>query len=333
MIANWLDCQARQIFFTSGATEAANWVVQTFAPRYNYHSHDKYIYIRSNMEHPAVRNSLGFMERCCYEVFQLENGRDGVIDLQALGRWCDANQQLEYKKWLACIMDSNNEIGVIQPTHDIANELHEDSRGYLMTDMTQSFAHATDIDMTWLGSDFAFGSGQKFGAPRGTGFLYVRDPEQLDPFIYGGHQENGMRGGTENLAGIYAMAVQFDDCASLRFANNEKLWDLRRYFIGNLPDRCIVNNNWDNVLPNIISLRTPLEGQALVSLMAMAGIYISAGSACSTGSSVPSPTLKAIGLTDDEANHTVRISLDTNTTKGEIDTFLVTLNQAIKMLG
>lgn len=89
-----------------------------------------------------------------------------------------------------------------------------------MTDMTQSFAHTIDIDMTWLGTDFAFGSGQKFGAPRGTGILYARDPKNLKTFIYGGKQENGKRGGTENLAGIYSMAVQFDDIASMRFANN-----------------------------------------------------------------------------------------------------------------
>jgi cysteine desulfurase len=229
-------------------------------------------------------------------------------------------------------MDSNNEIGTIQPTHDIAEIIHKNPRQFLMTDLTQSAAHSTDIDLTYLGCDFAFGSGQKFGAPRGTGFIYARDPEFLEPFIYGGHQENGLRGGTENLAGIYAMAVQFGESAAYRFVNNRKISDMRTYLLGKLPEYCIVNNDWDNVLPGIISLRTPIPGQQLVAALAMDGIFISAGSACSTGSSVPSSTLKAIGLTDDEANRTVRISLNAETTKGEIDTFVEKLDLAIRML-
>lgn len=330
IIANWLDCKESQVYFTSGSTESANWVIQTFAPRYD--ETKNYCFCRSKMEHPAVRNSLNFMERCGYEVSEIENDHDGMISYNDLAKWNETNNIIGYDKWLACIMDSNNQIGTINPTHDIAELIHEYPEGYLMTDMTQSFAHAVDIDMTWLNCDFAFGSGQKFGAPRGTGILYIKNPEIIDPFIYGGKQENGLRGGTENLAGIYAMAVQFDDTASMRFANNEKMLDLRKYLFDHLPNFCIVNNDFDDVLPNIISLRTPMDGQSLVAAMAMEGIYISSGSACSTGSKVPSPTLKAIGLTDEEAAHTVRISLEVDTTKKDIDTFVKTLDRIITLI-
>ena len=330
MVANWLDCKENQVYFTSGSTEAANWVIQTFAPRYEENLN--YCFCRSKLEHPAVRNSLNFMDKCGYEVNEIGNDRTGIIDYDELAKWGETNNIIGYDKWLACVMDSNNQIGTINPTHDIAALMHEYPEGYLMTDMTQSFAHAVDIDMTWLNCDFAFGSGQKFGAPRGTGILYIKNPEDIDPFIYGGKQENGLRGGTENLAGIYAMAVQFDETASMRFANNEKLWDLRKYLFEHLPHFCVVNNDFDDVLPSIVSLRTPVDGQGLVAAMAMEGIYISAGSACSTGSKVPSPTLKAIGLTDEEAAHTVRISLGVDTTKKDIDEFVNILNRIVNLL-
>lgn len=280
-----------------------------------------------------MSNSVGFMERCGYIVRDIENDSMGKVSIDNINNLTYMCERIGCRKWLVCVMDSNNEVGTINNTHEIAEAVHSSERGFLMTDMTQSFAHAEDIDLTWLGCDFAFGSGQKFGAPRGTGILYARDPERLDPFIYGGHQERGLRGGTENLAGIYAMAMQFSETASMRMANANKIRGLRTYLIGRLPESCTVNNDWHDVLPGIISLRTPIDGQALVAALADEGVFISAGSACSTGSSVPSATLKAIGLSDDEAAHTVRISLDVNITRGDIDTFITKLQSIINLLG
>lgn len=273
------------------------------------------------------------MERCGYIVQDIENDSTGKVDIDSVNNLMYMCEQAGCRKWLVCVMDSNNEIGTINNTHEIAEAVHSNKRGFLMTDMTQSFAHSEDIDLTWLGCDFAFGSGQKFGAPRGTGILYARDPDKISPFIYGGHQENGMRGGTENLAGIYSMAVQFNERASMRMAEANKIRGLRTYLIGRIPKSCVVNNDWHDVIPGIISLRTPINGQALVAALADEQIFISAGSACSTGSSVPSATLKAIGLSDDEAAHTVRISLDATITMGDIDTFLAKLQSIINLLG
>lgn len=321
-MANWLDCSANQIFFTSGSTQSANWIIQTFAPRWE---HGNYIFASSMIEHPAVRNSIGFMERCGYTVKRIDNDNTGTVLFPYV-------HAVDGAKTLVCVMDSNNQIGTIEPTQQIATQIHNNKDCYLLTDMTQSCAHSTELDLTYLGCDFAIGSGQKFGAPRGTGFLYARDPEMLYPFIFGGHQENGLRGGTENLAGIYAMAKQFNETAANRFVNHDKVVDLRKYLLNIIPSDCVVNNTWDNVLPGIISIMTPVLGEQLVAALSMDGICISAGSACSTGSSVPSQTLKAIGMTDDEARRTVRVSLSAETTRDELDTFVKKLENAITML-
>lgn len=106
MVANWLDCRENQVYFTSGSTEAANWVIQTFAPRYEENLN--YCFCRSKLEHPAVRNSLNFMDKCGYEVDEIGNDRTGMIDYNELAKWGDTNNIIGYDKWLACVMDSNN---------------------------------------------------------------------------------------------------------------------------------------------------------------------------------------------------------------------------------
>lgn len=106
MIANWLDCTADQIFFTSGSTESANWIIQTFAPR---DDKDKtYSFCRTKMEHPAVYNTLNFMARCGYDVSEIGNDHTGMVDDNDIWSWCEHENLVNDDKWLACIMDSNN---------------------------------------------------------------------------------------------------------------------------------------------------------------------------------------------------------------------------------
>lgn len=327
IISNWICCSPEQIFFTSGATEAANWVIQTLAQ-------DGARFYRSTVEHPCVYNTLNYMRARGCTVKDLDVDGWGCVNKSGLYPYLDECHGIG--KTLVCVMDSNNELGTIQPTHQIANICHQYGAS-LLTDMTQSFAHSKDIDVTYLGMDYAFGSAHKFGALRGAGFLYARDPEKLKPFMYGGGQEDGLRSGTENLAAIWAMAVRFEEVASMRMVNAKKIGELKDYLLNSLSDdNCQPNLPYETLaLPNVVSIQTAVDANKLIAALANLSrpIYLSAGSACSTGENKPSRILKACGFSDEHAQRTVRISLNGELTKEDIDYFVEKFKGCIRLLG
>lgn len=267
------------------------------------------------------------MDRCGYEVIDIPVDGFGRVDL----RWLiDQLESDITPNKLVCVMDSNNELGTIEPTRKIADICRRHG-AKLMTDMTQSFANSSEIDVTHLGMDFAFGSAQKFGCPRGAGFLYVREPEKLEPFIYGGHQESGLRAGTENLAGIYAMAKQFEEIAATRFGRENKIQELKTYLLSHLPDGVTYNCPRIDTLQSIVSLEVPIDANELIVMLSMKGIYLSAGSACSTGENKPSRILRACGFSDDRARRTIRVSLNADLTTKDIDRFLQEVRNCLNL--
>ena len=185
-IAGLIGVEPEQIIFTSGATEGANMIIQGFIPRGR---EENYCIICSPIEHPAVLETVQYMNHCGVDVITLDVDGFGNVDLQQLKEYLSS---ISFnKEVLVCIMDSNNEIGTLQKTMEIEEIEHRYDGVYLFSDMTQSYAHADIIEADVLGYDFACASAQKFGGLKGVGFVYVRDPSLLTPLIHGGGQEKG----------------------------------------------------------------------------------------------------------------------------------------------
>lgn len=309
-IADCVGARPEQIFFTSGSTEAANWIIQGQIPRSREY---EWLLAYSTIEHPCVYNAARYMGDCGVLLGKLSVDARGIVDDR------DVAWQLSYPyrdKKLFCIMGANNEIGTRQDIKRIAKDIHAVKGAKLMCDMTQSFAHDRFVDVADLDVDYAFASGQKFGAFKGCGFLYVKDPDSLKPFMYGGHQETGLRPGTENVSMISAMAAQFAHVCANRESMWQTLWmsrnEFKRY---NLPDGAWMNGGTD-VIPNVMSITIPgIDANKLISFLNLDGYYLSAGSACSTGENKPSRILKAIGMTDEDARCTIRIGFNEHSAK------------------
>ena len=321
IFAKEMNVESENIFFTSGATEAANWILRGFADDYLA----KYI-IADPMSHPCVYNTCEYLaHKKDVRWFPV---RAGVIDVDWLKHELNKIKDDLYKT-IVCVTYVNNETGVVQDIAKIADIVHSFPNCYLMLDMTQAVGHYTSIDQNYLDYDFAFGSAHKFGGLKGTGFVYISNPDLIKPLLIGGHQENNRRAGTENVAGIYSMAEQFRLVRSnaIRYMKSMKDEDLWEYIMGMLPDFCHVNFIDNRIIYSIMSITLDgMNGQDVVSKLALQGIYISAGSACSTGEDKPSRVLMEAGLSEDEARRTIRVSFDgMKTTADEINTFIKAL--------
>ena len=215
----------------------------------------------------------------------------------------------------------NNELGTIQPIKKIENMVHKKQMLFHI-DAVQALGHLP-IDVKDINCDMLSASGHKFGAPKGIGFLYVKkDGPDLDPLIYGGKQEQGIRGGTENVLGIIAMAAALEDSIEHMEKRNEHI----KYLRDKLLDRLLqipgsqLNGSLESRVPGNINIRfSGVSGSRLVTLCSLYGIYISSGSACNEGIATPSHVLKAIGLSDEEALSSVRITIGHDNTEEEID--------------
>lgn len=321
-IASGIGAKPEQIIFTSGSTEGANMIIKGFIPR----GREKdYGIICSVIEHPAVWETCKYMGSCGVDLWCLDVDEWGQVLMDPLKY--DLEALKSKKRILVCIMDSNNETGVLQRTMEIEEIVHSYSNAYLFSDMTQSYAHADFIEADMLGYDFACASAQKFGGLKGVGFVYAKDPTLLTPLIHGGGQENGLRSGTENVGGIYSMAHQFDIVCNARkngdFEYIRSISDKLRYdLLLNFKD-CMILTPEGYVLPNIISVCFPgHDANQIVTMLELQGIQVSAGSACHTGENEPSRVLKAMGLTDDQARSTIRISLSSEVSRTDIDRFV-----------
>lgn len=214
----------------------------------------------------------------------------------------------------------NNEIGTIQPIKELSTIAHR--YGILLhTDAVQALPYIP-IDVKDLGCDMLSASGHKFGAPKGIGFLYANSRSRIKPMINGGKQENGVRPGTENILGILAMASALEDTVEHMDERNAYIKSIRDNLLDKLLkiDGATLNGSLDNRVPGNINIQfSGVSGSRLVSLCSLYGVYISSGSACNEGISEPSHVLKAIGLSDEEALNSVRITLSHHNTEREID--------------
>lgn len=320
-IAEHIGAHPKEIIFTSGACEG-----NSLALRGYMEHHKNTILITTPIEHASIA-ALCRQEPDSVRYVPVD--WHGFADLDRLHDLCRKESLKGTGHLLVSIQAANNEIGTIQNLKEISAIVHQ-YKGIFHTDATQLFPYEA-LDVRKLGIDMLSMSGQKINAPKGIGFLYVREGISLTPFSYGSQME-GRRGGTENIpyiAGL-AKAVQLLDY------NNVSMTQMRDYLISQLrrgEDDFIINGSFVHRLPNNLSISfRDVEGEALAMLLDCNGICVSTASACSTGSPEASRVLQAIHVPEEYINGTIRISLPRDITKKDIDYFMEILHTCLIQL-
>jgi cysteine desulfurase len=324
-VAALIGAEAREIFFTSSGTEADNWaVIEGAESRLKNGNH----IITSKIEHHALLHSTGYLEKRGYDVTYLNVNSDGFINLDEL------ESAINSKTTLISVMYANNEIGVIQSVAEIAGIAKR--RGVLFhTDAVQALGNIP-IDVHALGVDMMSLSAHKIYGPKGAGALYVRKGVILPSHMHGGAQENKKRAGTENLAGI----VGFGKAAELARENLDEhikmTSSLRDYFIEKITARIPdikINGTLERRLPGNVNITFEyIEGEALLLLLDLDGIYVSTGSACSSASLTPSHVLTALGVPVEMIHGSLRFTIGDFTTKEDLDYTVESLERNVKKL-
>ncbi|EAD5765107.1 TPA: cysteine desulfurase [Listeria innocua] len=320
-IATMLDVLPEEIIFTSGGTEGNNLAIKGLA--YSYKNRGKHI-ITSSIEHPSVRLVMEELEENGFTVTYLKVDKNGVIQLDEL------KAALTDETILVSIMGVNNEVGSIQPLQEIGEMLASREHTFFHVDFVQGIGKIPlEIDKHAI--DLLTFSGHKFHALRGTGALVKRKNVHLHPEIIGGGQEMGYRSGTENLAGGVALAKAL----RLTLENESKraeLIEIRDYLlteITQMPDMT-VHTKKSVAAPHIVCFSAKgHRGEILVHALEKEDIYISTTSACSSKQKLASSTLKAMGVTDEEATGAVRVSLSYENRLSEAKIFIQKLQEII----
>ena len=328
-IAKEIGADSNEIYFTSGATESNNWVIRGFVDQCKIED-KKPLIITTNIEHGSIIKCVKAMEKLYAKCIYLPVNQNGCFILESLNAVLESYKDIPCVKVLVTIGMGNNEIGTIQDITSIANMVH-DYNGVLHTDATQCFGHIP-IDNRVLCADMISASAQKFGGLKGIGFLYKKNSVEIQPLIYGS-QEQGQRGGTENVVGIVALGEAINQ---IDYSKANKVKRLKNYMIEKLVKRlgCKVNGSITDRLPNNINITFPqsITGEALIYMLDMCNIYISSGSACNAHSIKPSYVLQAIGLDDYEISRTIRITLPDDINKEQIDTVVDEIEKQIQVL-
>lgn len=324
-VASVLGANEREIYFTSGGSEADNWAIKG-AAALGAKKGKKHL-ITSKIEHHAVLHTMAALEKQGFTVTYLDVYEDGIVRLE------DVEKALTDDTCLVSIMYANNEIGTIQPIAEIGKLCRE--RGVLFhTDAVQAVGHVP-INVEEQNIDMLSLSGHKLHASKGVGALYCRKGINLPNLIEGGAQERGKRAGTENVPGIVGLGVAITDMAEHMEENMEKVSALRdRLFEGaSKIYRSRINGDTKRRLPGNFSMCFEgVEGESLLLMLDMKGVCASSGSACTSGSLDPSHVLLAIGLKHEVAHGSLRLSLSENNSVEDVDYILEVLPPIIERL-
>lgn len=315
----------REIFFTSGGSESDNQALVTCA-RLGARKGKRHL-ISTKFEHHAVLHTLRSLEKDGFEVTLLDVHENGVVHPE------DVAAAIRDDTCAVSVMFVNNEIGTVQPVREIGAICRE--KGIIFhTDAVQAAGHIP-IDVEGMNIDMLSISGHKFHAPKGVGALYSRKNIPLSVLIEGGGQENGKRAGTENVAGIAALAAALkESCADME-VNNAKITAMRDRLLDGLLkiQHCRLNGDRVKRIPGTIDLCFEgLEGNGLLLMLDAAGICASAGSACNSGSVDPSHVLLSLGIPYELAHGALRLSIGEYNTEEEIDYLLETIPGVIRSL-
>jgi cysteine sulfinate desulfinase/cysteine desulfurase-like protein len=310
------------VTFTGGGSEANNLAIKGVAfadGRKTGHV------VTSSIEHPSVLNSCRWLEKRGFSVTYLPVDNSGQVDPE------DLAAAITDETCLVTIMMANNETGAIQRIADMAGVARE--HGVVFhTDAVQAVGKIP-VDVKELGVDVLTLSGHKLHGPKGVGAIYARKGVAVDPLISGGHQEMGMRAGTENVMGIVGLGTAAEVSID-RLADMKRVREMRDRLergILEIAPEAKINVPADSRLPNTLSVILPeIRGESLVIAMDEKGISISSGSACRAGDPEPSHALLAMGMSEDDAHCTVRFSLGRENTMNEIEKALESLRQIVK---
>ncbi len=320
-IAQCLGCEPYEVFFTSGGSEADSMALLS-AARLGARLGRRHI-VSQKTEHHAVLNALKMLETEGYRATLLPPDGEGRIAPEAVERALTSDTAL------VTIMAANNEIGTVQPITDIA-EICRRNGVLFHTDAVQAAGHIP-IDVREIGCDMLSLSAHKFHGPKGAGVLYVRGGVEILPLIYGGNQERGKRGGTENVAAIAGMAAALKRaCSDLR-ERTERISSLRDLLTDGLlalPRTRLNGSRTERLCNNVSICFGGQSGERLVYALSRREICVSAGAACSSGTA-ESHVLRAIGLTHDEAASAVRFSLSEFTSEEEIRAVISAVKELI----
>ena len=324
-VAKLIGAAPDEIIFTSCGTESDSTAIRAAIESYP----DKKHIVTSRVEHPAVKNLYETLSKKGYRTTFVPVDNHGRLDIDYL------YDSLSDDTALVSIMWGNNETGVIFPIEELSRQVS--SRGILFHSDAVQAAGKIPIDVSKTGVDMLSLSGHKLHSPKGIGALYIRKGTKFSPFMIGGHQEKGRRGGTENTASIIGLgkAAQLaaEHLASNGYKSISQLRDkLERNLLKMIPN-AMINGDTENRLPNTSSIAFEyVEGEAILLMMNEHGICASSGSACTSGSLEPSHVLRAMGVPFTAAHGSIRFSLSRYNTEDEIDKILEVLPPIIERL-
>ncbi|HDK4150770.1 TPA: cysteine desulfurase [Staphylococcus aureus] len=319
-IAQLLGADTHEIIFTSGATESNNTAIKGIVKANEQLGNH---IITSKIEHHSVLHVFEQLEREGFDVTYLDVDDTGAIDLDQL------EETITDKTILVSIMFVNNEVGTVQQIYDIQDIIAE-TNAYFHVDAVQAIGHL-DVKFDEFEIDAMSITAHKFGGPKGVGALLVKDHVTLDYPQLGGEQELKRRAGTENLAQIVGMAKALQLAEKNRDDNNIHLMNLKEQFLVKLQERAIpfeLNGSMTDATGHIVNLYFPfVEVETMLTLLDMAQIYVSSGSACTAGSTQPSHVLDAMFEDEARSNHSIRFSFNELTTENEINAIVAEIHK------
>lgn len=327
IIAKSLKVDPKEIYFTSGGTEANN--LALIGTAFANKRERKHI-ITSCIEHASVYNPLSFLEDEGFEVTYLPVDEHGIVDLEAL------KKALRKDTLMVSIMCVNNEIGAIEPVEEIGKIVKSfDPKILFHTDCIQAYGKLNCYPKKWK-ADMISVSGHKIHGPKGIGFIYIKNGTKIKPIIWGGNQQKGMRSGTENVPGIAGLSLAAKTIYNNLDKKVEKMRMLKQHFIEGVEkiENTTIHGLYDETsAPHIISVGIAgIRSEVLLHALEDKEIYVSSGSACASNHPAISGVLKGIGAGKEYLDATLRFSMSEFTTEEEIDYTLETLYNCVPML-
>ena len=322
MIADTLHAKKDEIYFTAGGSEGDNWALKEIAD--TYREKGRHI-ITTKLEHHGILHTCEYLEHHGFRITYLDVDAYGCVNPEQV------EQAIREDTILISVMFANNEIGTIQPIAEIGAVARRHNILF-HTDAVQAYGQIP-IDVDLLQIDLLTASGHKFRGPKGTGFLYVRENVKLQSLIHGGAQERGLRAGTENVPGIVGLATAaYIADATMEQRIRHELY-IRSYMTEKLLDEIPysqLNGHPEKRLPNNMNISFEfIDSGTLLVLLDTMGICASGGSACTSASKQPSHVLKAIGLSDELARGTIRLTIGEETTKEDADYVIACIRKII----
>ncbi|MCI8964026.1 MAG: cysteine desulfurase [Eubacterium sp.] len=326
IISDCIGCNPEEIIFTSGGFESDNYALKGSISECKNTE-----IICSQFEHHAVINAVNNLEKQGCMINWIPILENGMVDLSKL------EHMISKKTRLVSVMMVNNEIGTIQDIKNIVKIVKRiNSDCLLHTDAVQAVGQV-DINVKDLGIDMLSASGHKFNGPKGIGFLYKKSGVQLNNLIDGGQQEEGRRAGTENLASIVGMSIALKNNIDMLDENREHKKHLRKYLLNRMDGEGIqysLNVPIEKSIESCLNLRfSGVDAEGLMNVLDVNDICISLGSACNSKSKQRSHVLRAIGLSDEEIDFSIRLSLGKYNTMEDVNSFVVVLKNYFNLLG